>query len=184
MPFWRYHFFLVPTFVVRRKNGTCNTITGSVAEILHHNSRTENYSNRDIDASRSKYNYSLSEHENDFSYYTQRLSSTLHEACKCLYAFQLGRDASFWRSSRTTQIVFCWNCKFFKISLRSRELRKCWCTLRWNNSASTFHFYSCSFWRKKNKGKKSLAKSFLRLKSFTPFMKISKSTCKKSLEKT
>lgn len=47
---------------------------GSVAEILHHNSRTENYSNRDIDASRSKYNYSLSGHENDFSYYTQRLS--------------------------------------------------------------------------------------------------------------
>ena len=47
---------------------------GSVAEILHHNSRTENYSNRDIDASRSKYNYSLSGHEDDFSYYTQRLS--------------------------------------------------------------------------------------------------------------
>lgn len=47
---------------------------GSVAEILHHNSRTENYSNRDIDAKRSKYNYSLSGHENDMAYYTQRLS--------------------------------------------------------------------------------------------------------------
>lgn len=47
---------------------------GSVAEILHHNSRTENYANRDIDAKRSKYNYSLSGHENDMAYYTQRLS--------------------------------------------------------------------------------------------------------------
>ena len=69
-------FFLVPTFVGKEKKMAHVTHyhRGSVAEILHHNSRTENYSNRDIDASRSKYNYSLSGHENDFSYYTQRLS--------------------------------------------------------------------------------------------------------------
>lgn len=45
-----------------------------VKDILEHNKRENNYSNQDIDPSRSKYNYSLSGHENDLEYYKQRLS--------------------------------------------------------------------------------------------------------------
>lgn len=47
---------------------------GSVREILAHNSRSENYSNPDINPAHSHYNYSLSGHENDLAYYTDRLS--------------------------------------------------------------------------------------------------------------
>ena len=47
---------------------------GSVKEILGHNERTNNYSNPDINPAKSKYNYSLSGHENDLAYYTDRLS--------------------------------------------------------------------------------------------------------------
>lgn len=46
----------------------------SVREILAHNSRSENYSNPDINPAHSHYNYSLSGHENDLAYYTDRLS--------------------------------------------------------------------------------------------------------------
>lgn len=45
-----------------------------VKDILEHNKRENNYSNQDIDPNRSKYNYSLSGHEDDFEYYKQRLS--------------------------------------------------------------------------------------------------------------
>lgn len=45
-----------------------------VKDILEHNKRENNYSNQDIDPKRSKYNYSLSGHEDDFEYYKQRLS--------------------------------------------------------------------------------------------------------------
>lgn len=45
-----------------------------VKDILEHNKRENNYSNQDIDPNRSKYNYSLSGHENDLEYYKQRLS--------------------------------------------------------------------------------------------------------------
>ena len=47
---------------------------GSVKEILGHNERTNNYSNPDINPAKSKYNYSLSGHENDLAYYEERLS--------------------------------------------------------------------------------------------------------------
>ena len=47
---------------------------GSVKEILAHNERTNNYSNPDINPAKSKYNYSLSGHENDLAYYEERLS--------------------------------------------------------------------------------------------------------------
>ena len=46
----------------------------SVREILAHNSRKENYSNRDIDPSRTHYNFSLSGHADDYAYYEKRLS--------------------------------------------------------------------------------------------------------------
>lgn len=47
---------------------------GSVREILAHNSRSDNYSNPDINPAHSHYNYSLSGHEDDLAYYTDRLS--------------------------------------------------------------------------------------------------------------
>lgn len=47
---------------------------GSVREILAHNSRSENYSNPDINPAHSHYNYSLSGHEDNLAYYTDRLS--------------------------------------------------------------------------------------------------------------
>ena len=45
----------------------------AVRSILNHVTRTDNYSNRDIDTSRSKYNYSLTKHD-AFEFYKQRLS--------------------------------------------------------------------------------------------------------------
>lgn len=50
----------------------------SVRGVLAHNTRAENYSNPDIDPSRSKYNYSLSGHDDDYSYYEKRLSEVHH----------------------------------------------------------------------------------------------------------
>ena len=50
----------------------------SVRGILAHNKRTENYSNKDIDPNRSKYNYSLSGHDDDYSYYEKRLNEVHH----------------------------------------------------------------------------------------------------------
>ena len=47
---------------------------GSVREILAHNSRSDNYSNPDINPAHSHYNYSLSGHEDDLAFYTDRLS--------------------------------------------------------------------------------------------------------------
>ena len=46
----------------------------SVRDILAHNARKENYSNRDIDPSRTHYNYSLSGHSDNFAYYEERLA--------------------------------------------------------------------------------------------------------------
>ena len=55
-----------------------NYTAASVPQILAHNSRADNYSNPDIDPARSKYNYSLSGHENDLAYYKDRLSQVHH----------------------------------------------------------------------------------------------------------
>lgn len=45
----------------------------AVRSILNHVTRTDNFSNQDIDSSRSKYNYSLTQHD-AFEFYKQRLS--------------------------------------------------------------------------------------------------------------
>ncbi len=50
----------------------------SVRDILAHNSRTDNYSNPDIDSSRSRYNYSLSGHDDNYTYYQERLNQVHH----------------------------------------------------------------------------------------------------------
>lgn len=50
----------------------------SVRDILNHNSRADNYSNPDIDPNRSKYNYSLSGHSNNYDYYQERLAQVHH----------------------------------------------------------------------------------------------------------
>lgn len=55
-----------------------NYTAASVAQILAHNSRSDHYSNQDIDPTRSKYNYSLSGHDNDLEYYKQRLGEVHH----------------------------------------------------------------------------------------------------------
>lgn len=45
----------------------------AVKSILNHVTRTDNYSNRDIDSNRSKYNYSLTKHD-PHEFYKHRLS--------------------------------------------------------------------------------------------------------------
>lgn len=50
----------------------------SVRDILKHNSRADNYSNPDIDSTRSHYNYSLSGHDDNYAYYEKRLSEVHH----------------------------------------------------------------------------------------------------------
>ena len=50
----------------------------SVRDILAHNSRTDNYSNPDIDPARSRYNYSLSGHDDNYTYYQERLNQVHH----------------------------------------------------------------------------------------------------------